>query len=56
MLANYRPFSEDIDLAIDREFLGFAGDNKTREIGKKLRKHRVHLSGMSLRLILNDLF
>ncbi len=31
-------FSEDIDLAIDREFLGFAGDLTKREIGKKLRK------------------
>jgi hypothetical protein len=31
-------FSEDIDLAIDREFLGFAGELTKREIGKKLRK------------------
>jgi hypothetical protein len=31
-------FSEDIDLAIDREFLGFAGDLTKKEIGKKLRK------------------
>ncbi len=31
-------FSEDIDLAIDREFLGFAGEMTKREIGKKLRK------------------
>ena len=31
-------FSEDIDLAIDREFLGFPGDLTKREIGKKLRK------------------
>lgn len=31
-------FSEDIDLAIDREFLGFTGDLTKREIGKKLRK------------------
>jgi hypothetical protein len=31
-------FSEDIDLAIDREFLGFSGELTKREIGKKLRK------------------
>ncbi len=31
-------FSEDIDLAIDREFLGFPGELTKREIGKKLRK------------------
>lgn len=31
-------FSEDIDLAIDREFLGFAGKLTKKEIGKKLRK------------------
>jgi len=31
-------FSEDIDLAIDREFLGFAGELTKKEIGKKLRK------------------
>jgi len=31
-------FSEDIDLAIDREFLGFSGDLTKKEIGKKLRK------------------
>ncbi|MEI7677548.1 MAG: nucleotidyl transferase AbiEii/AbiGii toxin family protein [Bacteroidales bacterium] len=31
-------FSEDIDLAIDREFLGFHGDLTKRDIGKKLRK------------------
>ena len=31
-------FSEDIDLAIDREFLGFSGKLTKREIGKKLRK------------------
>jgi hypothetical protein len=31
-------FSEDIDLAIDREFLGFSGNLSKREIGKKLRK------------------
>ena len=31
-------FSEDIDLAIDREFLGFSGELTKRAIGKKLRK------------------
>jgi len=31
-------FSEDIDLSIDREFLGFSGELTKREIGKKLRK------------------
>ena len=31
-------FSEDIDLAIDRKFLGFAGELTKKEIGKKLRK------------------
>ena len=31
-------FSEDIDLALDREFLGFNGELTKREIGKKLRK------------------
>ena len=31
-------FSEDIDLAIDREFFGFSGELTKREIGKKLRK------------------
>jgi hypothetical protein len=31
-------FSEDIDLAIDRNFLGFDGDLTKKEIGKKLRK------------------
>lgn len=31
-------FSEDVDLSIDREFLGFPGDLTKREIGKKLRK------------------
>lgn len=31
-------FSEDIDIAIDREFLGFPGNLTKREIGKKLRK------------------
>ena len=31
-------FSEDIDLAIDREFFGFEGELTKREIGKKLRK------------------
>ena len=31
-------FSEDIDLAIDREFLGFGGELTKKEIGKKLRK------------------
>lgn len=31
-------FSEDIDLAIEREFLGFPGDLTKKEIGKKLRK------------------
>jgi hypothetical protein len=31
-------FSEDIDIAIDREFLGFPGNLTIKEIGKKLRK------------------
>ncbi len=31
-------FSEDIDVAIDREFLGFSGELTKKEIGKKLRK------------------
>ena len=31
-------FSEDIDLAIDREFLGLSGELTKRDIGKKLRK------------------
>jgi hypothetical protein len=31
-------FSEDIDIAIDREFLGFPGNLTKKEIGKKLRK------------------
>lgn len=31
-------FSEDIDIAIDREFLGFTGNLTKKEIGKKLRK------------------
>ena len=40
-------FSEDIDLAIDREFLGFWGELTKRDIGKKLRKASVHLYEMS---------
>lgn len=31
-------FSEDIDIAIDRAFLGFPGNLTKKEIGKKLRK------------------
>lgn len=31
-------FSEDIDIAIDRAFLGFTGNLTKKEIGKKLRK------------------